>query len=422
MPVMLPCAAVREPAQQERACDLLYGAVALGMWTYVHAAFRVQVLGVAGFRLRSGDVLVATHRAETDVPLICPAVYIAGQLWRPSRPRLRFAARDDMFDRGFFAGFPPGLSPRARSLLYPIRAGGVLPCVRVHPLPYPSPETLRLGRALELLPHSTPLVDVVPEAALAGLAKRAAEVGLPGPLTARDALRGEYADLLWRAYSRDELPSPVLDTAWSHRALLAGEQVRGLIELVRSGEPMLFFPEGRPSPDGSIGPLRRGLSLIVRRGRPGRLRAVSIAYDPLTRGRPHALLAFGEPFAPRPEDVDGQVLSALRRALPLTCGQVIARCLLDAARAGRAALDTSELDLALASEVERARSEGRPVDRALLNGETRRRRLSAALVRACDLRLVRTPDRRTLVLDAERIALDPVVARAALEHRSARAG
>ena len=418
---MLPCAAVRESAQRETAYDPLYGAVALGMWAYVHAAFRVQVLGAAGFRVCRGDVLVATHRAESDVPLICPAVYVAGGLWRPSRPRLRFAAREDMFDRGFFAGFPPGLSPRARRLLYPIRVGGILPCVRVHPLPYPTPTMLRLGRALESLPHSTPLADVVPEAALAELAERAAEVGLPRPLTARDALKGEFADLLWRVYPRDELSAPALDEAWSRRTLFAGEQVRDLVELVRSGEPMLFFPEGRPSPDGSIGPLRRGLSLIVRRGRAGRLRAVSIAYDSHTRGRPHALLAFGEPFAPRTEDVDGQVLLALRRALPLTCGQVVARCLLDAARAGRTTIGTSELDLALASEVVRARSEGRPADQALLVEETRRRRLSDALAWALDLRLARTSDRRTLVLDAERVALDPLIARSAREHESARA-
>ncbi|MCC6222234.1 MAG: hypothetical protein IT201_01940 [Thermoleophilia bacterium] len=405
---------------REATCDPLYNAVALGMWAYVRAAFRVQALGAAGFELRRGDLLVATHRAETDVPLICPAVYFAGELWRPSRPWLRFAAREDMFDRGFFAGFPPDLSPRLRRLLYPIRAGAILPCVRVHPLPFPSPDVLRLGRALESVPPSAGLQGLVPEGTLALLRDRAAAVGLPEPVAARDALRGEFADLLWRVYPRSELSAPALEDAWSRRAVATGEQLRDLVALVRAGEPMLFFPEGRPSPDGSIGPLRRGLSLIVRRGRPRRLRAVSIAYDPLTRGRPHALVAFGEPFAPRPGRLDDEVLGALRRALPLTCGQVVASELLAAARDRRDQLDTARLDAALAGEAQRSSAAGRPVDRALLTGDSRRRRLSDALARVADAGLVRVADRRTLVLDRERVELDAAVARLARERESAR--
>ena len=55
---------------------------------------------------------------------------------------------------------------------------------------------------------------------------------------------------------------------------------------MRDGNVLIVFPEGRPSPDGEIGPIKPGIGALVRRGKPRAVRPLALAYDPLVRGAP----------------------------------------------------------------------------------------------------------------------------------------
>jgi 1-acyl-sn-glycerol-3-phosphate acyltransferase len=343
----------------------LYDAVGVGMWAYSNAAFRVVVLGSRRFRLEARTLIVSTHRRETDVPVIAPLLYFGGRLWRYRGERMSFAARDDMFLPGFFAGFPPDLSPRARRLLYPIGVGRFLPRVQVHPI-----SSASVARAGELLDsrRESPLGEVVPVGLVDQFRSRAADRGLPHPQRSGDALRGDYADLLWQSVTREQVPD--LDGFWGARAATAAADFRRLVELVRAGGSLLVFPEGRPSPDGEIGPLRRGLAALVRRARPSWFLPIAPAYDPLRRGRTRVVVTVGPRVEPPGEDVEAATLELLRRATPLTCGQYVAHELLS----GRDP-DAEGLEHA----VDDARSELRPVDPELLDQTQLRIRLVEAL-------------------------------------------
>jgi hypothetical protein len=390
------------------------------MLAYTLTAFRSRTLFPPGFVLRRGSLLVAAHRAETDVPVICASIFLHAGLWRRSNPRLHFAARDDLFERGFFAGFPPGLPLRARRVLWRVDAGPYLPLVRVNPLPYPSAETMRLASALFELPAGERLAGLVPDGTLAALDARARSAGLPAPVAVGDALRGEYADLLWRDLPRDELRHPSFEAAWRRRSDVAAADLRQVVERVRSGEPMLVFPEGRPSPDGAIGPLRPGMRLLVRRGRPESLQPIGVAYDPITAGRAYAYVAAGSAIAAPEHDVDDVVLEALRSALPLTAGQVVATALV-AAAAGSGRLAAPALDELLADEVRGELAAGRPVDPGLRAPASRRSRLADALCWTLREGLARRDGPAAVELEAERVLADDRVLRLAREHESRRA-
>jgi 1-acyl-sn-glycerol-3-phosphate acyltransferase len=394
--------------------DPLYAAVGSGMWAYTRAAFRCRTLFPPGFAVRRGRLLVATHRAESDVPLIGAAVFYDTAMWRGKTAKLHFAARDDLFERGFFAGFPPALPGWARRLLWRIEAGPYLPLVRVNPLPYPGTNVLRLGTALAAVDPATPLDGLLPPAVAAALAERAAASRLPRPASAADALRGEYADLLWEVYDRTVLAAEPLAPVWRRRAEVGAEQVRRIVEVVGSGEPLLLFPEGKPSPDGSVGPFRPGLRLLVRRGRPEAVQPLAIAYDPLTCGRPFAYLAAGEELAPPAGDVDEAVLAALRRTLPLTCGQIVA-----AALRGRETISARELDETLADAVAAAQAGGRPVAPELAGTTARRARLTDALRRLLRDGILHRLGAGELTVDAARAAADGRLARLATERDGA---
>ena len=346
----------------------LYDAVGIGMWVYTNAAFRVTVLGPRRFRLDPGTLIVSTHRRESDVPVICPPLYFGARLWRNRTDRMSFSAREDIFLPGFFAGFPPNLSPRARRLLFPLGVGRFLRRVQVHPIS--SAHVALAGELLRARPDA-PLEELLPPALADEFRAGAHDRGLEPPVRAADVLRGDYADLLWRRASRDEAPS--LDDFWGRKAARAAADFRGLVELVRGGGTLVLFPEGRPSPDGEIGPVRRGLAALVRRARPAWFLPIGLAYDPLGRGRTRVFVSL-RPRVEVPEgDVEAATLRLLRGATPLTFGQYVAHELV--------AGGGPEL-AGLAAAVEEARAEGRPVDPDLLDPARRGPRLAEAVAAA----------------------------------------
>jgi hypothetical protein len=328
------------------------------MRAYIRAAFRLRRLGPAEFRLAPRTLIVSTHRRESDVPVIASELYLRASLWRNRSERMHFAARDDMFLPGFFGGFPPELSPRARRLLFPVGVGRFLPRVQVHPIS--SASTARLTELLQADPDAP-----IPERVRAALEARAQERGLPAPRNGADVLRGEYADLLWEPVERGEGP----EAFWQARAARATAHFRQLVDVMRAGGSLLLFPEGRPSPDGEIGPLRRGLDALVRRARPERLRPVTLAYDPLVHGRTEVSILIGDPVGVPDGNVEEAVLALLRRMTPLTPGQYVAHEL----TAGR-----EPHPAGLAAAVESARAEGRPCDTALDDPVRRAARVAAA--------------------------------------------
>jgi len=336
----------------------LYDAVGIGMRAYSRSAFRVRYIGPKPFRLRPGTLIAATHRKETDVPVIAPELYFRASLWKHRSEGMHFAARDDMFLRGFFAGFPPEMSPRARRLLYPISVGRFLPRVAVHPIS--SASTARLAELLASSPDE-PVGDVAPERLLTQFQRR----GLPASARSGDALRGAYADLLWEPVSRGEGP----EAFWSARATRATADFRELVGLMREGKSLVVFPEGRPSPDGDLGPLRRGLDALVRRGKPERILPVTLAYDPLVRGRTEVVVVFADTMAPPGEGLEDAVLERLRKQTALTAGQFVAHEL----AAGR-----EPHPAAFAAELESSRALGRPIEPALSDPVRRAEKLAEA--------------------------------------------
>ena len=151
----------------------LYDAVGHGMWAYSNAAFRVSVLDAEKPAPGPGTLVAVTHRRETDVPVIGPPLYFAMGGRRNTTGRLHFAARDDMFLPGFFAGFPPDLPLRARRLLYRVGVGRWLPRVNVFPIR--SASVARVGEVLAAAP-GRPLAELLPGEAAAALSERALDV------------------------------------------------------------------------------------------------------------------------------------------------------------------------------------------------------------------------------------------------------
>ncbi len=344
------------------------------MTAYAHAGFRLRVFGLEHLEPGPGTVIVASHRSEQDVPVLLGAIYrryaaTAGRLgnwpW--------FAARDDLFLPGFLAGAPAKLPLVLRRALWPLAIGGVLEH-RVRCMPVREPENMRLVELLRAAPGSA-LEGWLPGDLYAAFGQRAARLRRPRPKRARDVLTGGYADILWQMISPDTVPDS--DDQWRAHLRAAVTDFKVLIGLVRRGEVVLIFPEGEPSESGEIGVLRGGLTSLVRRGQPSSLQPIAIAYDPLGPGRIRAYVSVAPELAPSTEGLRQLVRDALRRATPMTAGQLAASAIADGLQLG-------ELERFARGWVERAHADRRPVAPELLSPQ-QRRALTQAYSRAAVL-------------------------------------
>jgi 1-acyl-sn-glycerol-3-phosphate acyltransferase len=355
---------MRAPAAQDP--------VALGMTAYIRATFRLRVFGLEHLRIEPGQIFAPSHRSDNDVPLLITVLYPTwSKAVRQGAPWPTFAAMIELFLPGFFAGYPAGLPPALRRMLWPYQPGGVLGR-RLQCIPVREPERMRLQELLRPAPQM-PLDEVLAGEMVEALSARAAELGRPRPTHAADVLDGAYADLLWTCVERDSAPDP--SEAWRAHGRAAVQDFRRLAESLADGASVILFPEGQLSSSGDIGRLQPGLGSLARRGNARRVQPVALAYDPLVSGRTRAYVASTPPIEPE----RGRILPAVERALhaatALTAGQLAATAVLEGdaspaalRRAGQAAID-------------RAREEGRPVEPALL-GPGRERKLSDALARA----------------------------------------
>lgn len=397
---------------------VLYPVVATGMWVYANLAFDVSVVGPRGRHPEPGTLYIAPHRAETDVPIVCGSFYISSRSWSRTWPHLHFAARDDLFEPGFFAGFIRSISPRTRRRLHGLSIESYLPCVQVRPIR--SATSMRLMQAVAAVPGGLSLAEALPEFA-DSLAERARILELPPPTTIADIRRGEFADLLWVTVDSDRLSAEAFADAWRRRAAEATTDLRSLIDLIRAGEPLLLFPEGRPSQDGAVGPIQRGLGVLTRRGKPDRIRAFTIAYDTLSEGRTAVCVSAPSPVGPLGKDAEAELDRYLARTFPATVSQFVARALVHEAAEGRDTMSPSELAERVRCGAAEACAAGRPLDRALVAESRRVRRLDEALRTLARSGAVVHQGPRRVGLNRPRILSDPTLARLVKEDASVQA-
>lgn len=388
--------------------EWLYAVVGSGMWAFTRSRFRVEVVGGPLPRVAAGQLWIATHRAETDVPLLAGLLFVHAGMWRGAASRMYFAARDDLFRPGVVAAGVPLPGPLAR-LVWPLSPGPWLPRVRAYPVRRPT--GLKLEQVVADLPAGTP-VESFMGPRLLGLFPR---TGTAVPRTVADIRDARHARVLWEDVREDDLVGALGGEVWRGHIARAAGDVRRLVGMVRDGRPMLLFPEGRVSPDGAIGPIGDLLDLVARRGHPRVVVPLGVAYDPLTRGRTAVAVGVGAPVRYGDEPIQVAAATALRRSVPVTCGQVLARYVTSIGPSGVSTAADAER---LADEVARvAIAQGRPVVQGLASPVRRREAVREGLATLARRGCIVRDSGAEIRIDTRRVRDDDVVQRLATEDR-----
>jgi hypothetical protein len=387
--------------------DLLYDLVGYGFIISSRVRYRTEAIFPPGFAMRPGQLHIACHRSESDVPMICTELWFGKGLGRHGPHRYHYAARDDLYVPHAVAyALPMPLPLRRLAARVPLGAG--LEAVRTHPVRRTGP--MKLVQALEALPPELRVEDAFGPDLLARLDTGARTVG--------ELLSIRSGHRLWIEIGPEDLAPAHRETIERDHGRQAAADLRRLVDILRAGSSMLVFPEGRVSEDGAIGPLGAAVEVLIRRGRPAEIVPIAIAYDPLRRGRVVAHAGFGPPQRPPADGIGAHVLREVRRAMPLTTGQVLAEALLAAVEAGSQVLHRDALAKALERAVRRALAEARPLPRSLRDPPRRRARLDDALRAAARRGLigVEGPEIRPV---AGAVLASGLVRRLATERRSA---
>lgn len=368
--------------------------VAAGMTAYIGLRFRPRVFGLEQLQLEPGTIMAPNHRSDNDVPLLVATLYPHwARSARLGGPWPTFAADDHTFLPGFLGGYPGSLPLWLRQLLWPIRVGGVLER-HLRCIPVREPHRMLLVELLRAEPQRE-LDGQLPPELRAALVARAEERRRPAPRRGDDVLSGIYADLLWTPVDRDEVERH--GDVWREHLRAAVGDFKRLTQTLEAGGLVVIYPEGELSVDGRIAPLKQGLASLARRGRARWVQPVAITYDPLAGPRPLAYVSVSAALVPAHGHVTAQVHDALRRAMPLTAGQLVAW------RLTQGVDSLGKLEAAAREWIERARADRRPVEPALLG-----------------------PGRRALLREAQRRAArrgraDPLLERLAAEFHDAHA-
>ena len=273
----------------------------------VISLYRREVQFPPDFHLPPGTVVISNHQRDADAPIVGTGLCQRRGL-RFTRPLTHFAAREDLFRRGFLSEYVAGWPPPLPQLLGGIPLRGFFEILRTAPI-----RRVREFSAAETL-----------EAAVAaGLGERDPAVILNargqrefsrrgGTLPTRlSVIRPPKRRTLWGL--RRLRATALQKLAPAFRATIAA-QLQGFAALLDAGQLLYFSPEGVISADGRFGRVRAGLRLLCGlTAVPPRLLPVALSYDGLGPGKLRVIMQVGE-LQNAPDTTDNAAFSTAVRA------------------------------------------------------------------------------------------------------------
>ncbi|MGH8281063.1 MAG: hypothetical protein ACRESA_09675 [Gammaproteobacteria bacterium] len=269
--------------------------------------YRRELQFPPGFRLPPGTVVISNHQRDADAPIVGTGLCQRRGL-RFTWPLTHFAAREDLFRRGFLSEYVAGWP--LPQLLGRVPLRWLFEILRTEPIrrvrEFSAAETLEAAVAAGLGGND-------PAAILNARGQRDF-CGRGGALPARlSALRPPTRRALWglrrlRGAARQKLAPAFRDTI--------AAQLQGFAALLDAGQSLYFSPEGVISADGRFGRVRAGLRLLCGlTAVPPRLLPVALSYDGVGPGRLRVVMRVGE-LQDAPDTTDNAAFStAVRSAI-----------------------------------------------------------------------------------------------------------
>jgi len=292
---------------------------------------------------------------------------------------VHFALRSDAFSPGYLAHLVQRPHWFAR-LLHPISLRSVLPWLGANPVEHlhirPAEEWIRelLSAEGDMRVGNALSPTVIQELATAtGQTIQHIE-----ELPISRLLSWRYENVVQRAYGAEVFIGPVQRRAEQRLLRMMKQHLADLSAWLESGGSLFGSPEGRLSPDGTLGPVTASLHRVLRAALPDTsIVPMSIIYDFMTVRRLHIFVDFAPAIEHAPtlptRDLDAQLRTAWLRSARFTCTQLGASFLVQRSHSGALAFTVDDLAKDLNGQATNLAAAGRHVDSRLLRpGDVRK--------------------------------------------------
>lgn len=259
------------------------------------ALFHIKVQGLHNFSVSPSTMIAISHKRDLDEIIIPSTLHVSKTLFRP-RFRMWFAARDDVFDRGFL----PSHFELPRFFARPIHAinlSAVMAAFRA--LPIARLNHSQIGRVLrDVYKHegNVALKDVLKTKWITKLASL-----LPPHLNSnlnnthlKDFLSYDYHVVHIQQGDLTMLKSDVLARTRAYLLDKIDGQLVRFSNILDEGGILFFTPDDDHSPDGRFVPMKSGIYRLIRMAQTDvRILPVNIGYDFMTTGRMRIHITIG---------------------------------------------------------------------------------------------------------------------------------
>jgi len=258
----------------------------------VISVYRREAYFPPGYQLPPGTVVISNHQRDADVPILGTALCRRRDL-RFQWPLPYFAAREDLFRRGFLTEYVAGWPPPVPQLLGRIPLRWFFEILRTRPIrrvrEFGLAETLQAVRAAGLgatEPHA--ILNMRGQRELTSL------LGTLPPQIAEIKLRRDRTALAG-VWGLRRLQCTALRQLKSAFRATVTAQLHAFAALLDAEHSVYFSPEGVISADGRFGRVRGGLRQLCRlAASPPRLLPVALSYDGLGPGKLRVIMQVGE--------------------------------------------------------------------------------------------------------------------------------
>lgn len=254
----------------------------------VISVYRREVHFPPDYRLPPGTVVISNHQRDADVPILGTAL-CQRRGWRFQWPLPYFAAREDLFRRGFLSEYVAGWPLPVPQLLGQIPLRWFFEILRTLPIrrvrEFSLSETLKASVAAGLGAR-----DPATVLNMRGQSEVTAALGRLPPRLADIRLRS--ASMPWGLRRLNYEAFRKIKPSLRHAI---ADQLREFAALLDAGHSVYFSPEGVISADGHFGRVRAGLRELCRRTSvPPHFLPVALSYDGLGPGRLRVIMNVGD--------------------------------------------------------------------------------------------------------------------------------
>ncbi|MGH8282383.1 MAG: hypothetical protein ACRESE_00865 [Gammaproteobacteria bacterium] len=258
----------------------------------VLALYRREAIWPPGFRLAPGTLIISNHQRDADVPILATALCQREGV-HFHQPLPFFAAREDLFRRGFLAEYAFGWPRFLQAPLGAISLGWLFRIARCEPM-----RRLReftLAETLDVLSEvGFDQADPMTVFNARGRCEITAVLGkLPRHVCDINPRRlGQLRLSHWGLRRLRVATFRVVKPAF-HATIAA--QLQRFASVLDAGRSLYFAPEGVISTSGKFGRIRAGARQACRlASAPPQVLPIALSYDALGPGRPRIIINVGE--------------------------------------------------------------------------------------------------------------------------------